>query len=135
MRTSTPAVCNRPPPFLWRPGDEAKLLPTQPRVLCTCAAASYPVMCPVQLFLLELKLIPIIYQLVRGREKVEFINFLHGGKGLELPSIVYREGGVKFIIPFIPSEYFNSFPSCTIFLRKGRVKLILNFNTGKERLN
>ena len=26
MRTSTPAVCTRPPPFLWRPGDEATVL-------------------------------------------------------------------------------------------------------------
>ena len=26
MRTSTPAVCTRPPPFLWRPGDKATVL-------------------------------------------------------------------------------------------------------------
>ena len=86
-------------------------------------------------FLLELKLIPIFYQLVRGRERVKLINYLHGRKGLELPSIVYREEGVKFTIPFISSKYFNPFPSCTKILGKGRVKFILNFNTGKERLN
>ena len=57
------------------------------------------------------------------------------GKGLELPLIVYRDGGVKFIIPFTPSKNFNPFPSCTKCLGKGRVKFILNFNTGKERLN
>ena len=54
------------------------------------------------------------------------------GKGLELPSIVYRDGGVEFIIPFIPGKTFNPFPSCTKFIGKGRVKFILNFITGKE---
>ena len=49
---------------------------------------------------------------------------------LELPLIAYRDGGVKFIIPFIPSK--SSFPSCTKSLGKGRVKFILNFNTGSE---